>query len=199
MARVFSQKHSLTFVGNICINSVGTESVYQNWQSGKTECLVGVSLEGLTREILARHSCLHPVLTLRIPACANHMSYFAGCLVARNPRKLFSLQLLKSSHPLSITQPLQSNPTINTGYKRLNRITIKFGTKLKPTKHIVVNHTFTTSNKHKCLAYLLIFFLYQLSILFLLSLRRLFFGHDSIIWIWWNNEEHDSSSKSNTL
>ena len=46
---------------------------------------------------------------------------------------------------LSITQPLQSNPIINIGYKRLNRITIKFGTELKPTKHIVVNHNFTTT------------------------------------------------------
>ena len=125
------------------INSVGTESVYQNWQSGKIECLAGVSREGLTREILARHSCLHSVLTLRIPACASHMSHFAGCLVARYLWKLFSLQLLESSHSLSITQPLQSNPTINTRYKRLNRIIIKFGMKLKPTKHIVVNHNFT--------------------------------------------------------
>ena len=95
-----------------------------------------------SREILARHSYLHPVLTLRIPACASHISHFSGCLVSRYPRKLFSLQLLESSRSLSITQPLQSNPRINTGYKRLNRITIKFGTKLKPTKHIVVNHNF---------------------------------------------------------
>jgi len=27
-------------------------------------------------------------------------------------------------------------------YKRLNKITIKFGTELKPTKHIVVNYNF---------------------------------------------------------
>ena len=135
MARVFSQKHSLTFVGNIGINSVGTESVYQNWQSGKTECLASVSWEGLTHEILARHSCLHFVLTLRIPACTSYMSHFAGCLIMRYLRKLFNLQLLESSHSLSITQPLQSNPIINIGYKRLNRITIKFGMELKPTKH----------------------------------------------------------------
>ena len=130
-------------MGNMGINSVGTESVYQNWQSGKTECLTGVSQKGLTHEILMRHNYLHPVLTLHIPACASHMSRFARCLVARYSRKLFSLQLLESSHSLSITQPLQSNPIINTRYKRLNRITIKFGTELKPTKHIVVNHNFT--------------------------------------------------------
>ena len=54
MARVFSLKHSSTFVGN-----VGTESVYQIAQFGKTECLMSVSREGLTRELLAKHSCLH--------------------------------------------------------------------------------------------------------------------------------------------
>ena len=139
--------HSLTFVNNMGINSVGIKSVYQNWQFGKTKFLAGVSREGLTREILARHSYLHPVLTLRIPACVSHISHFMGCLVMRYPQKLFSLQLLDSSHSLSITQPLQSNLTINTGYKRLNRITIKFGTELKPIKHIVVNHNFTVEPK----------------------------------------------------
>ena len=54
------------------------------------------------REILARHSCLHPILTLRIPACASHMGHFEGCLVARYLRKLFSFQLLESSHSLSL-------------------------------------------------------------------------------------------------
>ena len=47
------------------------------------------------------------------------------------------------THSLSLTQPLQINITWNIRYKRLNRITIKFGTKLKPTKHIVVNYNFT--------------------------------------------------------
>ena len=59
MARVFSQKHSSTFVGNVGINSVGTESVNQIGQIGRTEYLAGVSREGLTHEILARHNCLH--------------------------------------------------------------------------------------------------------------------------------------------
>ena len=59
MARVFSLKHSLTFVGNVGINSVGTESVNQTGQAGRTECLAGVSQEGLTCEILVRHNCLH--------------------------------------------------------------------------------------------------------------------------------------------
>ena len=59
MASVFSLKHSLTFVGNVGIYSVGTESVYQIAQSSKIECFASVSLEGLTRELLAKHSCLY--------------------------------------------------------------------------------------------------------------------------------------------
>ena len=59
MARVFSQKHSSTFMDNDGIYSVGTESVYQIGQSGKTECFASVSREGLTLELLAKHSCLH--------------------------------------------------------------------------------------------------------------------------------------------
>ena len=59
MAKVFSLKHSSTSMGNVGINSVGTESVYQIVQSGKTECFASVSEEGLTRELLAKHSCLH--------------------------------------------------------------------------------------------------------------------------------------------
>ena len=58
-AMVFFQKLSLTFAGNVGIYSVGAESVYQIAQSSKTECFVGVSREGLTRELLAKHSCLH--------------------------------------------------------------------------------------------------------------------------------------------
>ena len=64
-----------TFVGNMDIYSEGTKSVYQTVQTGRTECLAGVSQEGLTCEILARHSCLHLVLTLRIPVmCKTHAS-----------------------------------------------------------------------------------------------------------------------------
>ena len=109
-----------------------------------------------TRETQLPSSCPHS----SHPTCASHMSHFAGCLVARYLPKLFSLQLLESSHSLSITQPLQSNPTINTGYKRLNRITIKFGTELKPTKHIVVNHNFTTF-MYYCFGPRLLWYLYD--------------------------------------
>ena len=57
------------------INSVGTESVYQTGQASRTECLAGRPYPRDTRE-----SQLSPSgLTLRIPACVGHMSYFAGC------------------------------------------------------------------------------------------------------------------------
>ena len=59
MARVFSLKHFSTFVGNVGIYSVGTESVYQIAQFGKIECFASVSREGFTSELLLKHSCLH--------------------------------------------------------------------------------------------------------------------------------------------
>ena len=81
---------------------------------------------------------------------SSHSSHVQGtCIISRDAqsratRKNYSVfNLLESSHFLSFTQPLQLNRTINTGYKRLNKITIKFGTELKPTKQIVVNYNFT--------------------------------------------------------
>ena len=136
MARVFSQKHCSTFVGNVGIYSVGTESVYQIEQSGKTECFASVSLEGLTCELLVKHNYLHPVLTLRIPIMCRAHASFRGMLSGKLPAKTLQYSICLSLHTLSLslTQPLKLNPTINTGYKRLNKITIKFGVELKSTK-----------------------------------------------------------------
>ena len=146
MARVFSLKHTSQSVGNVGIYSVDTESVYQIGQFGKTKCFASVSWEGLTRELLAKHSCFHLSWLFAFQSCAGHMHHFAGCLVAIYSRKLFSLQFSWAfTFSLSLTQPLQLNLTLNTGQKRLNIITIKFGMKLKPTKHIVVNYQFTIS------------------------------------------------------
>ena len=62
-------------MGNVGIYIVGTESMYQIVQTGRIECLAGVSREGLTRKILVRYSCFHPVLTFRIPImCKAHAS-----------------------------------------------------------------------------------------------------------------------------
>ena len=132
------------------VYSVGTESVYQIGQSGKTECFASVSREGLTRELLVKHSYLHPILTLRIPVmCKTHAS-FRGMLSRELPTKTLQSSICLSihTHTLSLTQPLQLNPTINTWYKRLNKITIKFDMKLKPTKQIVVNYNFTKYKKN---------------------------------------------------
>ena len=87
------------------------------------------------------------VLTLRIPVMCRAHALLRGMLSREKPTKTSSVFNSLSLHTLSLstTQPLQSNPTINTGYKRLIKITIKFGTELKPTKHIVVNHNFTIS------------------------------------------------------
>ena len=106
------------------------------------ECLAGRSYPRATRETQLSRS----VLTLRIPVmCRAHASFHI-----MHSRELPVKTLLSSiawvfTHSLSITQPLQLNPTINTGYKRLNIIIIKFGMELKPTKQIVVNCNFTIS------------------------------------------------------
>ena len=85
------------------------------------------------------------MLTLHIPVMRRAHALHRGMLGREIPAKTSSVSNSSSLHTLSlsITQPLQSNPTINTRYKRLNKITIKFGTELKPAKHIVVYYNFT--------------------------------------------------------
>ena len=121
--------------------------MYQIGQSGKTECFASVSLKGLTRELLTKHNYLHLVLTLCIPIMCKAHASFRGMLSGELPAKTLQSSICLSLHTLSLshTQPSKLNPTINTQYKRLNKITIKFGTKLKPTKQIVVNYNFTIS------------------------------------------------------
>ena len=130
VARVFSQKHSSTYVGNGGIYSVGTDNVYHKWQFNKTKCFTGISWEGLTCETLVKTNCLHPILTLRILVTCRPHALLRGKLTRELPTKTaLVFNCLESSHTLSLshTQPLQINPTWNTGYIRLNIITIKFG------------------------------------------------------------------------
>ena len=101
VARVFSKKHCLTFVGNVGIYSVGTEIVHQIGKFGKTKCFASVSREGLTHELLMKHSCLHPVLTLRIPVICKAHASFHGMLSRELPAKT-----LQSSICLSVTLSL---------------------------------------------------------------------------------------------
>ena len=103
-------------------------------------CLVGRPYSRATRETQLSSSAL----TLSILVMCRAHALFRGMLSCELPAKtLLSSIAWVFIYSLSITQPLQLNPTINTGHKRLNKITIKFGTKLKPTKHIVVNYNFT--------------------------------------------------------
>ena len=157
MAWVFSYKHSPTSMGNVSIYSVGTESVYQKWQSGKTECFaIRKLLAGRPYLRTTHETQLSPsILTLRILVMCRAHASFRGMLSREIPAKtLLSSIAWVFTHSLSITQPLQLNPTINTGYKRLNKVTIKFGTDLKPTKHIVVNYNFTRSLNWGMIAWL---------------------------------------------
>ena len=105
MAKIFSQKHSSTFVGNVGIYSVGTESVYQIGQSGKTEFFVSVSRESLTHELLAKHSNIHPILTLRIPVMCRAHASFRGMLSHELSTKTLqsSICLSLHTHTLSLS------------------------------------------------------------------------------------------------
>ena len=103
MARVFSQKHSSTFMGNMGIYSVGTKSVHQIGQSGKTEFFACVSREGLTCELLVKHICFHPILTLHIPVMYRAHASFRGMLSHELPAKTLQSSICLSLHILSFS------------------------------------------------------------------------------------------------
>ena len=110
MARVFSLKHSSTSVGNVDINSIGTESVYQKWPSGKTECFAGI-FDGKT--LLARYSQKPAVSILSwlfaFQSCVEYMHHFIGCLLMSYQQKHFSLQFTLSLHTLSLSYTTLTN------------------------------------------------------------------------------------------
>ena len=117
-------------MGNVRIYSVGRDLVYQIWQNDKTECFAGRPYPRNTRE----NQLSQFVMTLRIPImCWAHASLREKSsreLLAKTPLIFDESWIFTLSH----TQPIQRNLTYNTGYIRLNRITIKFGTELKPTQ-----------------------------------------------------------------
>ena len=90
MARVFSQKHSSTSVGNDGIYSVGEDIVEQIGQNSKIDCFAGISQEGLlTLHILVlfrAYASLRRMLTHKLPA-----------------KTLQSSICLESSHTLSLS------------------------------------------------------------------------------------------------
>ena len=81
--------------------------MYQIGHSGKTECFVSVLREGLTRELLVKHNCLHLSSLFTFQSCVGHMYHFARCLVVSYSRKLFSLQFAwVFTHSLSLSLSL---------------------------------------------------------------------------------------------
>ena len=142
MARVFSQKHSSTFVVNDSIQCgyrkcVSDRTIWQNRMF--YEYLVGRPYPRVTRETQLSSS----ILTLHILVMCRAHASLRRMLSRELSAKTLQSSICLSRHTLSLTQPVQLNPTINTRYKRLNKITIEFSTELKPTKHIVVNYKFT--------------------------------------------------------
>ena len=123
-------------MSNNDIYSMGEDLIYQIWQNSKTKCFTGISRKGLTREILMKTSCHQLSWLFTFQSYAVHMASLrekSSCeLLAKTPL-IFNVVL--SLHTLSHTQLIQKKPTYNTGYIRLNRITIKFDTELKPIQN----------------------------------------------------------------
>ena len=145
----FSLRNTPQHLWVMWVYIVCTESVYQIGQSSKNrmfrQCLVRRPYPRATRE--TRLSPSYPD--------SLHSNHVQGtCIISRDAWSWATCEnssvfnLLEFSHSLSHTQPLQLNLTINTGYKRLNKITIKFDIELKPTKQIVVNYNFTNNNNN---------------------------------------------------
>ena len=89
VARVFSQKYSLTFVGNDGIYGVGTENVYKIGQSNKTECFASVLQKGLTPRATCETQLSLSILTLRILVMYRAHASFRGML---SRELVFSIQ-----------------------------------------------------------------------------------------------------------
>ena len=122
---------------------VSNSTVWQNKIFHK--CLAGRPYPRATRETQLSPS----LLTLHIPIMCRAHASLRKMLSRELPTKTSSVFNSLSLHThtlslsLSIIQPIQLNLTINIWYKRLNKVTVKFGMEVKPTKHIVVNYNFT--------------------------------------------------------
>ena len=147
VARVFFQKHFSTSVGNVGIYNLCTKSVYQKWQFIKTKCFVGILQEGFTRETLAKISCLHPVLTLRISVmCRAHPSLHRKLTRELPIKTALIFNCLESSHILSPSHTTLTNKShmkymahnIEHNYNQIWH-------KIKANKNLVVNYNFTIS------------------------------------------------------
>ena len=137
-------------MGNMGIYSVGTEIVYRIVQTGRTVCFAGVSPEGLTREILTKHSCLHLSWLFAFQSCAGHMYHL--CRAYASFRRILSRELpaktLLSSIAWVFTLSLyHTTLTIKSHNKyKVQKIEWNYNQiwhGIKPTKHIIVNYNFT--------------------------------------------------------
>ena len=129
MARVFSQKRSSTHVGNGEIYSLSTNKCVSEMIVQQNRmfcgCLAGRPYPWNTRENQMSPSCPD----------SSYSSHFAGCLLASYPRKHFSLQFALSLHTHSLSHTTLINKThMKYRVHKLNKIIIKFGMELKPTK-----------------------------------------------------------------
>ena len=142
VAKVFSQKHSSTSVGNGGIYSVGTDSVYQKWQSGKKECFAGRPYPWNTRENQLSPSCPN----------SSHSSHVQGtCFTSRETysrstcENNFSLQLhWVFTHSLSHTT-LTNKSHIKYRVHKIEQNYKQIWHRIKANKNIVVNYNFTIS------------------------------------------------------
>ena len=107
------------------------------------ECLTGRPYLRDTRETQLSPS----VLTLRIPVMRRAHASFHGIISREIPMKtlLSSIAWIFTLF-LSITQPLQLNPTIKYRVQQIEWNYNQIWHKIKPTKHIVVNYNFTYSH-----------------------------------------------------
>ena len=99
----------------------------------------------------ARHSRKSTLTICHDSSHSNHV--LSTCFTSREGysrathKNFFGLQFALSLHTLSHIQPLQRNLINNTGYIRLNIITIKFGTELKPTQNSCKSQLYKTQLK----------------------------------------------------
>ena len=125
----------IVWVGTGCIryDKLAKQNISQ--VSHEKALPAGISREGLTCETFTKTSYHHLSWLFTFQSCAEHILHFAGRLLVRYPWKhLWSSMSLKSSHSLLHTT-LTMKSHINTWYIRLNKITIKFGTELKPIQN----------------------------------------------------------------
>ena len=79
--------------------------MYQIWQNSKTENFASISQEGLTHETLAKTSCHHPIMTLRILVMCWAYTSFRGKASRELPTKTsLVVNCLKSSYSLLHTK-----------------------------------------------------------------------------------------------